>query len=283
MPGKPQAHGRLVMTTALRPLSTGELLDRTFSLYRTHFVLFVAIFALPHLAVLAFQCVALAFQTPGASLSRLFTTLAWSWGAILLSMVASAASQAATVIAVSNVHLDRPASVTDSFSKIKNQIAGVIGLSLAVGILVGLGFIFLIVPGILLVMMWSLAIPIKVLENKGVGDSMTRSSELTKGNRSRIFVIWLLFVVLSIGVSLLLRWPIEIAAGVHSIFALQRVAAEWQVASLVATFVSECLVGPLATIAFSLVYYDERVRKEAFDLQLMMSTLDAPALQSAPA
>jgi hypothetical protein len=283
MPGKPKAHGRLVMTTALRPLSTGELLDRTFSLYRTHFVLFVAIFALPHLAVLAFQCVALAFQTPGASLSRLFTTLAWSWGAILLSMVASAASQAATVIAVSNVHLDRPASVTDSFSKIKNQIAGVIGLSLAVGILVGLGFIFLIVPGILLVMMWSLAIPIKVLENKGVGDSMTRSSELTKGNRGRIFVIWLLFVVLSIGVSLLLRWPIEIAAGVHSIFALQRVGAEWQVASLVATFVSECLVGPLATIAFSLVYYDERVRKEAFDLQLMMSTLDAPALQSAPA
>jgi uncharacterized membrane protein len=187
------------------------------------------------------------------------------------------------VIAVSNVHLDRPASVTDSFSKIKNQIAGVIGLSLAVGILVGVGFIFLIVPGILLVMMWSLAIPIKVLENKGVGDSMTRSSELTKGNRGRIFVIWLLFVVLSIGVSLLLRWPIEIAAGVHSIFALQRVAAEWQVASLVATFVSECLVGPLATIAFSLVYYDERVRKEAFDLQLMMSTLDAPALQSAPA
>jgi hypothetical protein len=42
-------------------------------------------------------------------------------------------------------------------------------------------------------------------------------------------------------------------------------------------------VGPLATIAFSLVYYDERVRKEAFDLQLMMTTIDAPALQGAPA
>jgi len=43
------------MATALRPLSTGELLDRTFSLYRNHFVLFVGIFALPHLCVLAFQ------------------------------------------------------------------------------------------------------------------------------------------------------------------------------------------------------------------------------------
>jgi hypothetical protein len=271
------------MTTALRPLSTGELLDRTFSLYRSHFVLFVAIFALPHLAVLAFQCVAVAFQVPGANLARLFTTMAWSWGAILLSMVASAASQAATVIAVSNVHLDRPASLSDSFSRIKNQILGVIGLSLLVGIAVGMGLVLLIVPGIILVMMWSLAIPVKVLENKGVTDSMSRSSDLTRGNRGRIFVIWLLFIVLSIGVGLLLRWPIEIAAGVHSIFSLQRVAPVWQVASLIATFISECLVGPLATIAFSLVYYDERVRKEAFDLQLMMSTLDAPALESAPA
>ncbi len=60
-------------------------------------------------------------------------------------------------------------------------------------------------------------------------------------------------------------------------------ALVWRVASLVATFLSSCLVGPLATIAFALVYYDERVRKEAFDLQLMMTTIDAPALQVAPA
>jgi hypothetical protein len=65
--------------------------------------------------------------------------------------------------------------------------------------------------------------------------------------------------------------------------ALHHAAAAWQVASLVATFLSVCLVGPLATIAFSLVYFDERVRKEAFDLQLMMTTLDASALQGAPA
>jgi hypothetical protein len=68
----------------------------------------------------------------------------------LLSLVVAAASQAATVVAVSNVYLDRPAGVMDSFSKVKNQIAGVIGLSLSIGFLVGLGFIALIVPGILL-------------------------------------------------------------------------------------------------------------------------------------
>ena len=274
------------MTTMLRPLSTGELLDRTFSLYRSHFALFVAIFALPHLCVLAYQCLGLAFQispTRTFDISRVLIGAVWGLGALFLTMVVTAASQAATVIAVSQVHLDRPSGVMESFSAVKNQIAGVVGLSLSVGFLVGLACIALIVPGILLGIRWSLAVPVKVLENKSIGESMSRSSELTQGNRWRIFVIWLLFFILSIGVSMLLQWPIKMAAGVSGITGLQQVAPGWQVASLVATFIAQCLVGPLATIAFSLVYYDERVRKEAFDLQLMMTALDAPTLQVAPA
>jgi len=271
------------MATALRPLTTGELLDRTFSLYRSHFSLFLGIFALPYLCVLAFQCLGAAFQSPGNRTPLVLATFVWSLGTILLSIVVSAASQAATVVAVSNVYLDRSAGVMDSFSKVKNQIAGVIGLSLSVGFLVGLACLALIVPGILLMLRWSLAVPAKVLENKSVGEAMSRSGELSKGNRGRIFVIWFLFMVLNIGVGLLLQWPIQAAAGVGGRVALQHAAVVWRVASLVATFISTCLVGPLAIIAFSLVYYDERVRKEAFDLQLMMETLDAPALQGAPA
>jgi len=271
------------MTTALRPLSTGELLDRTFSLYRSHFGLFVGIFALPHLMVLAFQCLGVAVQSPGTQLTNILTTMLWGLAALFLTIVVSAVSQAATVMAVSEVHLDRPASVMDSFSRVKSQIPGVIGLSLLVGLCVGVAFVALIVPGVLLALMWSLAVPVKVLENKGATDSMSRSSELTKGDRGRIFVIWILFIVMSFGVSLLLQWPIEIAAGVSSRAAMQRTAPVWQVASLAATFISECLVGPLATISFALIYYDERVRKEAFDLQLMMTTIDAAALPSSPA
>jgi hypothetical protein len=270
------------MTTALRPLSTGELLDRTFALYRSHFGLFLGIFALPHLIVLAYQCVGLTFQSPTPQLPNLLLTFAWTVGAGFLSLAVSAASQAATVVAVSQVHLDQPASVMDSFSKVKNQILPVIGLSLLVGLAAGAACLALIVPGVLLFIMWSLAVPAKVLENRGVLDAMSRSMDLTNGSRGRIFVIWVLFIVLGIVLSLLLRWPIEIAAGVTSIFALQRSGPAWQAALLVATFVSECLVGPLATIAFSLVYYDQRVRKEAFDLQLMMTTLDVPALPVPP-
>jgi uncharacterized membrane protein len=246
--------------------------------------LFLGIFALPHLCVLAFQCLGLAFQTPGVNLGNALVAAVLSIIAALLSIVVTAASQAATVVAVSEVHLDRPASVMESFLKVKSQIVGVIGLSLRVGLLVGLWSLLLIVPGILKAIEWSLAVPAKVLENKSARDAMSRSSDLSQGNRGRIFVIWFLFFVLSIGVSMLLQWPIQIAAGEgRGLTALQHAAAGWRLASVVATFISTCLVGPLATIAFSLVYFDERVRKEAFDLQLMMTTLDAPGLQVAQA
>jgi uncharacterized membrane protein len=273
------------MATALRPLSTGELLDRTFSLYRNHFVLFVGIFALPHLCVLAFQCLSFALQTPGSNLRNVLVISVFGLIAAVLSMVVAAAAQAATVVAVSQVHLDRPAGVMDSFSKVKHQIIGVIGLSLKIGIFVGLWSLLFIVPGILKAIEWSLAVPAKVLEDKSASEAMSRSSELSQGNRGRIFVIWFLFMVLSIGVSMLFQWPIQIGARASggNISPVRNVAVVWQVASLIATFFAQCLVGPLATIAFSLVYYDERVRKEAFDLQLMMTTIDAPALQGAPA
>src|SRR5580698_4868675 len=113
------------MTTALRPLSTGELLDRTFSLYRSHFGLFVGIFALPHLVVLAFQLVGVAVRPRGNQLSNILAIGGWIWGAIFLGMIVSAISQAATVVAVSQVHLDRPAGVVDSYSKVKGQLLGV--------------------------------------------------------------------------------------------------------------------------------------------------------------
>ena len=271
------------MTTALRPLSTGELLDRTFSLYRSHFGLFVGIFALPYLVVLAFRLVGLVFQSPTPQFSNILMNLVWSMGALFLILIVSAASQAAAVVAVSNLHLDRPASVMHSFSTVKGEIPGVIGVSLLVGMASGVAFFAFIVPGVLLLIMWSLAVPAKVLEHRSATDSMSRSMELTKGSRGRIFVIGLLIFVLSIGVSWLLQWPILIAAGFSMKTGIQRMAIGWQVAALVAEFVSRSLVGALGTIALSLVYYDQRVRKEAFDLQLMMSTIDASAVPSSPA
>jgi hypothetical protein len=53
------------------------------------------------------------------------------------------------------------------------------------------------------------------------------------------------------------------------------------IASGSVSFLTEALLTPLMTIAFSLMYYDERVRKEAFDIQWMMSSPETGDAQAA--
>jgi hypothetical protein len=265
------------MTTSLRPMSLGELLDRSFYLYRKHFVLFVGIIALPYLAVLAFQLIGVALRPGETTIKFTATTLVWSLLSIVISVAAFAASQGATVMAVSRVHLGNDTSISESFAGIKGRILYLALIMIGVGIGVGIGFILLIVPGIILALMWALTIPVAVLEDKGLRDATSRSSELTKGSRGRIFMIYFLFVVLTYIVYLLWEVPIFAAIGIfaHGRRPMTAVPVWTQISFPVGTFLSQCLVGPLFTIALSLVYYDQRVRKEAFDMQLMMSTLDS--------
>jgi hypothetical protein len=271
------------MTTALRPLSTGELLDRTFSLYRSHFGLFVGIFAIPHLVVLGYQLLQLAATRPDIHFPNMIASMLWGVGALFLTLIMASASQATAVIAVSELHLNRPATMSDSFNKVKRHLWGVIGISILVGLGVGAGLVALIVPGILLAIIWCLSVPAKVLENKGVFDSMSRSVDLTKGDWARIFVVGLLVFVLSWGVRLLFQVPIIWATAISARGGMRSPVLAWQIVQLVAGFISQSLVGAVGTIAFSLMYYDERVRKEAFDLQLMMMTLDPPPAPPSPA
>jgi hypothetical protein len=50
----------------------------------------------------------------------------------------------------------------------------------------------------------------------------------------------------------------------------------------VGTFIANVLVVPVITIASSILYYDLRVRKEAFDLQMMMAPLAGPVTGGVP-
>jgi len=262
------------MTTALRPMSLGELLDRSFFLYRKHFALFVGIIALPYLLVLAFQLIGIVVR-PRATVAFAAMTLVWTLAGLVISLGVYAASQGATVVAVSKVHLGDTTSISEAFAGIRGRIFSLAMIMIGVGIGLGIGFVLLIVPGIILALMWALTIPVAVLEDKGLRDSTSRSAELTKGSRGRVFLIYFLFLTLTYIVYILWEIPILAAIGIFARGAHPTALPLWtQIAFPVGTFLSQCLVGPLLTIALSLFYYDQRVRKEAFDLQLMMTTLD---------
>jgi hypothetical protein len=266
------------MITVLRPLSTSELLDRTFHLYRNNFVVFLGIAAIPQLIVLAVQLFIAATvlgstpKTPGLS------SLPLSFASIICVGI----SGAATVFAVSNLHLGRPVRIGAAFRAVRGSVLRVVWVSFVISLIVGFGLILLIVPGIYWAIEYALAIPVTVLEGTSLSETKQRSADLTSGIYGRIFVVYGLLSFVSWVVSSSIQFVIGFGSPLH--VPVTFTAAKFAL-SAVAEFVTSSLVSPLLTIALTLIYYDQRVRKEGFDLQLMMSTLEggAPNASLAPA
>jgi len=156
--------------------------------------------------------------------------------------------------------------------RIRGRVVQLVLLTIGVGLLTGFGFVLFIVPGILLALRWSLAVPVSVLENLGTGASMARSAELTKGDRGRVFMIYVLyFFLLLVGTSL---WQVPTMAATFAAARAHVPPPMWTgIVNDIGGFFTQCLISPIITIAISLLYYDERVRKEAFDLHHMMAEL----------
>ncbi|GEM_PF-786891 len=85
------------------------------------------------------------------------------------------------------------ATVGDLLGSISAKLWPLFLLGIVTSVLIVIGFALLIIPGIILGLMWFVAVPVLVAEDKGVFASMSRSSELTKGNRWRL--IWLFIII----------------------------------------------------------------------------------------
>ena len=80
------------------------------------------------------------------------------------------------------------------------RLLAIIVLEFIVGILVGVGLIFLIIPGIIIALVLAVSLPALVVEDRGIFDSMSRSAELTRDNRMRILAVGILVVLIAWGV-----------------------------------------------------------------------------------
>lgn len=81
----------------------------------------------------------------------------------------------------------RPPSIGDCLKRIGQKYIGLIGLSIIMNIAMGIGFILLIVPGIFLAVIWSVAVVAFVVERHPGAEALGRSDELVKGHRWAVF------------------------------------------------------------------------------------------------
>jgi glycerophosphoryl diester phosphodiesterase family protein len=264
-------------TLNLRPLSLGEILDRTFTLYRSNFLLFLGITAIPQLLVLTLRLAQLFLIPSVAPGTAGIARSAAAFGAsIIVGIVAAIVntiayllSQGATVSAVADLYLGRTPTIGASFQKVRGDLGTLFGVVVLNGLVVLVGFILLVIPGIYMMCRLLIAVPAAVLEDLGARNSLDRSFALTKDNAGRAFVILLLYFVLLIMIMSLFQFPATFGlAAAKNNPAMFRM---WMAIIQVLASVSAVLVTPFLTIATSALYFDLRVRREAFDLQVMLN------------
>ncbi len=257
----------------LRPLNLGEILDRTFSLYRSHFLLFIGISAIPQTLVLAINVISLLLGNDAAT--RAFKGLGLGLGlvigvaVIIVSVFAFFISQGATILAVKDLYLGRSASILESLRRTRGEIWPIIGVGLLTFLVVTFGLFLLVFPGIFIACRLFVSIPVMLTESRGVRDAMSRSWDLTQGAAGRSFVIFLLYLVIVFALAILLVSPFT-ALAVFSGVKNPEMMRFWTFLADLGNRVSSTLVSPILLIASAVFYFDLRVRKEGFDLQFMM-------------
>jgi hypothetical protein len=133
-----------------------------------------------------------------------------------------------------------------------------------------------------------LAFPASAVENKKAWPSLQRSAQLSKGTRGRIFVMYLLVVILTLVAYYALTLPIDIVLkltlykSMAAIALLTKPPIVLQMINLVINCLERAFVLPIYSIALVLFYNDQRTRMEGYDIEQLMDRAGWSALPAAP-
>lgn len=287
----------------LRPLGTGDVLDRVFGIYRARAIgLFVLGLILFIALVIAWIVLSVVFAFAGRStfvrlseqptndpiallanpafvelMGALFLYFIVGW---LISLLVGAVFTGAVIDAAAAAHLGQERSLSQSFvvgfqSSLRIFFTGVLVTIMVTliavvaniifsftnnGILLFLGFCAYLFVQIYVQASWFVSPVVATIERHGPITSLRRSWQLSTGFRWRIVGLVLLLIVLFMVLLFLV------------IFLVGAIAAANQTAGAIAVFIAIFAAVPLWMPLFfgtmTVLYYDLRVRKEGFDLQL---------------
>jgi len=313
------------MNEQLRPLSLGEVLDRTAQLYRSRFLVYLGIGVVPAGTVLV--CAALAFALfawAGATASDASSVPQMMIAFLLLGLLAllalpaclgtTALGMAAMCHAAAADFLGQSITIRDAYKSAWKRGWRYVGLYLLLGLIIfvapiavfvalslfggvlaallaqaglgpaasaALGFLlFAFISGLVGFAFWmllrlSLSFPASVVEQIGPVNAMKRGSALSKGIKGRIFLMFLLCVAL--GWLLTFGMAIPVLIVMAMIPALNKPENSQMMGEIFLfiyyglSFAVQAFTKPVYGIALTLLYFDQRIRTEGFDIEWMMA------------
>jgi len=258
----------------LRPMGVGEILDGAFTIYRRHFITFLALgVTVLWLPVVLTVYVQLSGPRQHAGILFLAAILQYFAGLLLTAGV---------IRVISDFYLGREASVSQALALGAQKVwplfvvglgkAVVIGLIVFVlGLVAAISIPMLTKTGalgaIIAVALLATATWVVVLERLGSSfDAFGRSWDLIRDRKLKVLGLALVAFIL-VGVP---------SAGIGAVAGALRFSSSTTAAVLlVVAAVLPVILTPVLPCVFTLMYYDLRVRREAFDLELLSQHLGA--------
>jgi len=296
------------MEPLLQPLRTAQLLDRAVHLFRRHFLFFVLL-CLPAVVFVAGtgELVRHAFSVIYRQRS---VQIFFAW---IFQVVAYAAAfgciSAPVVLGLRGIESTEPYSVMGCYRAASVHWLRIVGIQILVALrLIGIFFVMVVAPTIALgfalkhyprfisafatsrlvlgfivilfvavAMVWmvhsfakhAFASACCVVENSGIWASLKRSRQLTKRARSRVWTMFFFALCLFIPLSSAAELPAALAGDwtAHH----KTLYESW---TLLASMFAMAISAPIVVIGSTLLYYDQRVRREAFDVQALIQATE---------
>jgi hypothetical protein len=252
--------------TQIRPMELGDILDGAFKIYRARFAPMFLSALLPFLPMMAATAIlagGVGSGLDGAVIAGGIAMLV----SLPLMLIGFGFSYGSITHIVSETYQGRPAELADGMRRATSRFVPLTAGIVLSGMAVVLGLIFCIVPGIILGLMLFAVVPVVVIEGRGPIEALGRSRDLSNDALGPIFLV--LFVA-----GLIAALPsYAVSAASYASAATGHGSPMIQIGSALIRLLLSAVTTPFSAAATTLLYFDRRIRTEAFDVQMAAEAL----------
>lgn len=283
----------------LRPLRVGEILDVGIKVYSRNAKTLFWLVALVIIPVQAIGVLVILSTIPDALATgmqnpfqfdpnapapvfdgREFAIyIAGSLVVALLGFVSTTIATGACFKAVSDAYMGQRPEWRPSMRFAFQHLRPLLWVVFLSGIATGVGFVFCILPGVWLAIVWSVAIPALLTEGVRGTKALGRSFNLVQERFWPATGV----VVISYFIRMILNSAIGAGIIALTFTDIGENVLLTQVLSGAAGALAAILATPFQAAVIAVLYFDLRVRKEGFDLQLLAQRMGTPQPESAHA
>ena len=277
-------------TTSLQPMGFTDILDTIFSLYRNHFRLIFGICIVYFVLMLGLNLL--------SGISIFFFSNSGSWGIVIgipvitswLTLLISLVSIGVLLFAGAQAYLGRQIATGTAFRQITRRFWSYLGSTLLYVLIVGLLVVTCIgIPfAIYFAVRWGFYAQAVLIEETSATNALRRSSELVKGTWWRVFGILFAIFLLAFMIQTILQFSLLFGFGLtqaisgeggvlkmlERLFIPELTTWDGLVNYIIQSFINSVVTSlmlPVGIIGSTLLYFDQRIRKEGFDIEMRVT------------